>query len=327
MPSNFWNQKRVLVTGGTGFIGVNLTNRLLDLGANVSITTSRPETGVRASFPANVNILSCDLLSPTAAKQAAQGQEIVFHLAARVGGVEYNMQHPASIFSINMQLALNVMEACHKSGIDRMVVASTACVYPHICSVPTPEEEGFTGIPEFAHEGHGWSKRMEEFLGAAYAREYGLKVAIGRLYNIYGPGDHFHMESAGVIPSLIKKVFDPKGKIVIWGDGTQSRSFLYVKDCVRGLLDLAEKHPIPEATNIWASEEITIRDLAKIIIKISGKKVEIEFDTDRPSGQLRRICDTRKAEKLLGYKATTTLQYGLTETIKWYCSQYERTSI
>lgn len=320
--TGYWFGKRVLVTGGTGFIGMHLVDLLLKEGADVTVTTSRPVAEARTALPSAVTVLSCNLAEQNAVHSAVSNQEVVFHLAVKTGGVEFNTLHPASIFSVNMRFSLNLMEACREHGVDRVLVASTACIYPRICSIPTPEAEGFSGIPEPAHEGYGWSKRMEEFLGVAYMREFGLKVAIGRLYNVYGPGDHFYMESAGVIPSLIQKVFANDKNLEIWGDGTHSRSFLHVKDAAQGLLDLTEKYVVGDAVNLGSAEEITIRELAQMIVEFSGKKLDLNFNANMPAGQPRRMCDTRKAAETINFNPQYTLRDGLKETVDWYRQRY-----
>lgn len=316
--SGFWKNKRVLITGGTGFIGRHLTQELFESGAQVTIPTRSSVETFPDALTSRAKLIKVDLTDDKDARNAAKGQEIIIHLAANIGGVEYNMSHPASIFRTNMRMFMNIIESGHLEGIERLLVVSTACIYPKICTIPTPESEGFLGIPEPVHQGHGWSKRMEEFLASAYHQEFGLKVAIARLFNVYGPGDHFHQASAGVIPSLIQKVFAAKDKLIVWGDGSQSRSFLYVKDCVRGLMSVCENYPMNDALNLGADEETRMGDLAQTIIKLCGKKMDLQFDTSKPAGQPRRHCDTSKALEKIGFQTQYSLEAGLAETIQWY---------
>lgn len=318
--NNFWKNKKVLVTGGTGFIGRHLTEELFTSGAQVTIPTSRPSAGNRPCnfLISRANLIQADLTQNQDAKNAIQGQQIVIHLAANIGGVEYNMSHPASIFQTNMRMFMNIIEASHEEGIDRVLVVSTACIYPRLCTIPTPESEGFLGVPEPVHAGHGWAKRMEEFLASAYHEEFGMKVGIARLFNVYGPGDHFGLASAGVIPSLIQKVFEAETELTVWGDGSQSRSFLYVKDCVRGLMSVCENYSMNDALNLGADEETQMGDLARTIIKLCQKNLTLHFDTSKPSGQPRRHCDTKKAFEKIGFQTQYSLEAGLTETIQWY---------
>ena len=245
------------------------------------------------------------------------------HLAASVGGIEYNIKHPASIFIDNMRVFMNCLEAAREAQLERTLVTSSACVYPRICTIPTPEEEGFRDRPEPTNEGYGWSKRMEEFLGQAAHIEWGMKIAIARPYNCYGPRDNFDPASSHVIPALIRRVFKERERpLKVWGSGRQSRSFLYVEDFARGLIETTEKYALADPVNIGADDETTIADLVEhlnvIHQELHGERFQVEFDREKPEGQPRRRCDTRKAEQVMGYKARWRLGDGLRETVKWY---------
>ena len=266
----------------------------------------------------NIHFLTGNLLNYQETESVISGKDIVVHLAARIGGVSFITSHPASIYYNNTQMFMNVIEASRKTNIDRLLVVSSACIYPSGCSIPTPEEEGFLGLPDTAHEGHAWSKRMEEFLARAYNKEYNMRTGIVRLYNVYGPGDHFGSESAGVIPSLIKRVFEPRDKIVIWGNGEQSRSFLYIDDCIRGLIAVCEKYAVADPLNIGSGEEVKIKDLVRLIVELSDRRINIDFDDSMPTGQLRRLCDIRKAVDKIGFKSEVLLREGLKKTLEWY---------
>jgi len=244
------------------------------------------------------------------------------HLAAQVGGIEYNMHHPGSIFVRNMGVFMSVLEAARQAGVARFLVTSSACVYPRHCTVPTPEDEGFRDRPEPTNEGYGWAKRMEEFLGEAYSREYGMHVRIARPYNAYGPRDNFHPASSHVIPALIRRVLAGENPLTVWGDGSATRSFLYVTDFARGLMAVVEKSPQVSAINIGAAEETTIRDLAHTIVRLSGKNVDLVFDASKPGGQPRRNCHTTLAERVLGFRAQVSLEEGLRRTTAWYVQQH-----
>lgn len=317
----FWEDRSVLVTGGNGFIGSHLVPLLVEAGARVTLTASSEETKNRfpdVTIPRQVSYSIGDLRDVGHTRRTMHGQEIVIHLAARVGGIAYNIAHPGSIFRENLDTFMVVLEAARQEGVRRFLVTSSACVYPRVCSIPTPESEGFVGQPEPTNEGYGWAKRMEEFLGVAYAREYGMEVCIARPYNAYGPRDNFDSETSHVIPALIRRVHSNENPVVVWGDGTVSRSFLYAHDLARGLMVVAERSTQVEAINIGADEEITIRELAELILEISGRKVKLEFDTSKPVGQPRRRCDTALAERLFGFCAEVPLVDGLRRTIDWY---------
>ena len=326
--SDFWRGRAVAVTGGTGFIGSFVVERLLGRGATVRVPTRDRARVDRflAEHRDRLDVVETDLATRDGARRAVDGVEVVLHLAATVGGIEYNMGHPASIFANNLGAFMTTIEAARQAEVERFLVTSSACVYPRHCSIPTPESEAFTGRPEPTNEGYGWAKRMEEFLGEAYAREYGMKVAIARPYNCYGPRDNFDPASSHVIPALIRRIWrDRERPLRPWGSGRQSRSFLYVDDFARGLLEVAEKHPVAEPLNLGADEETTVAELvehlAVIHEEISGERFEVEFDTSRPEGQPRRRCDTRRAREAIDWKARWRLADGLKETVRWYVEQ------
>lgn len=204
------------------------------------------------------------------------------------------------------------------------MVVSSACVYPRNCTIPTPEEEGFKDSPEPTNDGYGWAKRMAEFIGEAYHREFGMKIAIARPYNCYGPRDHFDAQTGHVIPALIKRIFDGEDPLIVWGNGEQSRAFLYVEDFARGLIEVTEKYAVCDPINIGTDEEIKIKDLVKLILELSGKNPSICFDTSKPTGQPRRNCDNTKALKKIGFHAQINVREGLSNTIDWYKNEYKK---
>jgi len=322
--SEFWRGRSVLVTGGNGFIGSHLVPLLVEAGACVTTTASSERTKDKFgqySTEANAVCVVGDLRDQEHAHRVVKEQEIVIHLAAWVGGIAYNIAHPGSIFRENLQAFMAVLDAARQEDVKRFLVTSSACVYPRTCLIPTPETEGFVGRPEPTNEGYGWAKRMEEFLGETYAREYGMNICIARPYNAYGPRDNFDSATSHVIPALIRRVHSGENPVVVWGDGTATRSFLYASDFARGLMAVAERSTQVEAINIGADEEISIRDLAELIVALSGQSVKLEFDASKPGGQPRRRCDITLAERLLGFRAQVSLAEGLRRTIEWYRSQ------
>src|SRR6266704_5986668 len=219
-----------------------------------------------------VRLVPGDLRDAGVADAACHGADVVILLAAVVGGIAYNDAHHASIFRDNISVFLATMEAARRASVGRLLVVSSACVYPRDCAIPTPESEGFAGRPEPTNEGYGWSKRMEEFLAAAYAREFGLSVAVARPYNAYGPRDNFDPASSHVIPALVRKAFESTdGFLNVWGDGSHSRSFLYVDDFARGLLEVAARYPMADPLNLGADEETTIAELATRIADLVSR--------------------------------------------------------
>ncbi|MBI5630324.1 MAG: NAD-dependent epimerase/dehydratase family protein [Elusimicrobia bacterium] len=317
----FWDNKKVLVTGGAGFIGSHLVEELLRRGKGVRVTVADNFShGREANLEAvrsDISLLRADFRSPEDCRKACQGAEVVLNLAARVAGVAYNAEHPATMFRENMLMACHMMEAARLAGVERFLAVSSACVYPREAMIPTPEGEGFKGSPEITNEGYGWAKRMAEYLGRAYHQEHGMTVAIARPYNAYGPRDHFGSQDCHVIAALIGRILGGEDPVLVWGDGSQSRAFLYVEDLARGLLDSAERCAECDPVNIGTDEEIKIRDLAELILKVSGSRAKLIFDAAKPSGQPRRNCDTSKARQKMGFLAQVGLEEGLARTIAW----------
>lgn len=322
---SFWDRKKVLVTGGGGFIGSHVVERLLRNHREVRVTVAGRMSKENKRNLSEVlrnpylRVIKGDLRNPVFCRRACKGQDVVLNVAGVVGGVGYNSKHHGSLFRDNMALQLNVIEAARLENVARYLVVSTACVYPRVCTIPTPESEGFRDAPELTNRGYGWSKRMGEYLGQAYAEEFGMSVAIVRPYNAYGPRDHFDPEKSHVIAALVRRVCAGESPLKVWGDGKSTRAFLYVEDFARGLLDVAEKYPKADPVNIGSSEEISVKNLAKAVLRAAGaEKTKLIFDPSKPSGQPRRACDTTKSKRVLGFAATMPLDEGLRRTIAWY---------
>ena len=252
---------------------------------------------------------------------ACSGMDAVLGCAAKVAGVAYNSSHPAEMFRANTRIGLNLLEATRKLDVERTLVVSSACVYRRNSTVPTPESEGFIEDPEPSNLGYGWAKRVLELQARMYSEEYGVKIAIVRPFNTYGPRDHFDPEYGHVIPSLIKKATEGQDPIVVWGDGTQTRSFIYVTDVVEGMLLALEKYCIADPINIGSDEEVTVDRLARQIVDLAGTRASLQFDFKRPSGQPRRAPNLTKARQKLGFESKIRLQDGLKRTIDWYVAR------
>jgi GDP-L-fucose synthase len=326
----FFDNRTVAVAGGTGFIGSHVVEQLLCLGARPIVLSRRPEAPFLGHCFRRIELRQCDLDSYESTRSALQGTSVVLNLAAKVAGLEYNAAHAASIFHENMQIFLNVIKAVQELKADRFLVTSSACVYPRFCGIPTPESEGSVGEPEPTNSGYGWAKRMQEYLGTQYAREFGLSVAIARPYNAYGPRDNFDPASSHVIPALVRKAFESSdGFLDVWGDGSHSRSFLYVDDFARGLLEVAARYPMADPINLGAEEETTIGELAtqiaSLVSHVRGVPIQPRFEPAGLTGQPRRCCDTSKAKRALGFRAQVGLSEGLKRTVEWFAKNENRT--
>ncbi len=326
MTDDFWRDRNVLVTGASGFIGSHITELLVQKGANVTATTYLSEND---TYPVNlqsvrdrITLIKADLTQLEDCLRACADQDIVVNAAYVDGSVAFKQARPAAIFRENMLITLHMLEAARRSGVDRFLVMSSAEVYPPDACIPLVESDGFTGLPDPLTDGYAWSKRMSEFAAQVFVRQYGLRVAIARPSNVYGPRDSFDSHKGRVIPMFIKKVFEGDGVITIWGTGEQVRSFLYVEDLTRGLLDLIEKYPACDPVNFGGEEEITIKDLAQLIVTLSGKKVAIVCDPDKPSGPLKRTSDITKAKQILRFSASVPLHEGLRRTMDAYRKQF-----
>lgn len=315
---DFYKNKKVLVTGGTGFVGSFICELLLNKGAEVFVTHRQNNLKNISRIKKNLKLIKADLLDFNQAKKATKNMDVVLNLASKVAGIQYNIDHPVEMFNDNITITKNVIEASYSSGVGRFLIVSSACVYPHFANVPTNESEGFLDDPEPTNLGYGWAKRVAELLGRFYYQEYGFKVAIARPYNAYGPRDNFDSQISHVIPGILKRVFDGENPLIVWGSGKQTRSFIYVEDLARGLLETTEKYAVADPVNIGTKEEITIGNLAKMIIEISGKKTKIAFDKTKPDGQPRRVCDVKKAKEKVGFITKIPLKKGLEKTIEWY---------
>lgn len=324
MSNNFWTNKKVLVAGGAGFIGRHVVEKLVKRGAIVSVLDNFQNSNEQnlSTVKALIRIIKGDCKKEEDASRACKNQDIVMNLAARVGGIEFNRTHQATMMRDNLLIGSVMIEAARQSRVKRFLTISSACVYPRECSVPTPESEGFLSEPEPTNSGYGWAKRMSELMGKFYAEEFDMKVGVVRPYNCYGPYDHFDPNVSHVIAALIKRVFDGENPVRVWGTGRQTRAFLYVEDLAEGMILAIEKYPVPDPINLGTDEEISIKDLVEKIIKISGKNLKVEYDLSKPDGSPRRNSNNVKAKKKLGFEAQISLDDGLRKTIGWYKKTY-----
>jgi GDP-L-fucose synthase len=239
------------------------------------------------------------------------------HAAGKVAGLPYNLVHPAEMLTTNLRIDTNVIDGAHQAGVKRYLYISGVTVYPPTAPVPTLEDQGLVGLPDTSVRGASWAKRIGEVQAQLYAAEYGMEVAIVRLSNVYGPRDDFSEATAHVIASTIRSVLGhqpPK----VWGNGKQSRSYLYIADAVRGLMLATEKYPKADPINIGGGPEIMIEELVSLIRKLTKSEMPILFEDSRPVGHARRLADSRKAQALLGFQPRVGMREGLEKTIAWY---------
>jgi len=306
--------KRVLVTGGAGFLGKHVVRKL-------------EERGCKDIFvPLSDNY---DLVQMEAVKRLYHDSkpDIVIHLAARVGGIGANRKNPGSFFYQNIMMGAQMMEEGRLVGVEKFVAIGTICAYPKFTPVPFKEEDLWNGYPEETNAPYGLAKKMLLVQSQAYRQQYGFNSIYLLPVNLYGPGDNFDPEFSHVIPALIKKVCDTKEKgekrIVAWGTGKVSREFLYVEDAAEGIVLATEKYNKADPVNLGAGFEISIKDLAELICELACFDGEIEWDTSMPDGQPRRCLDTSRAKEEFGFEAKTDFREGLRSTIEWYrCSRY-----
>jgi len=307
----FWRNKRVAVTGGAGFLGSFVVEKLRECGA--------VEVFVLRSKDYDLRDLGAIRRMLTDAQP-----DIVIHLAARVGGIGANRAHPAEFFYDNLMMSVPLLHESWRFGVEKFVAIGTVCAYPKFTPVPFKEENLWNGYPEETNAPYGLAKKMLLVQSQAYRQQYGYNSIFLLPVNLYGLGDNFDLESSHVIPALIRKCVEAKERgddqIVAWGTGSPTREFLYVEDAAEGILLATERYNESEPVNLGSGMEISIKDLVHLIARLTGFESEIAWDTGKPDGQPRRCLDTSKAERLFGFRAQTPFEEGLRETIEWYTS-------
>jgi GDP-L-fucose synthase len=297
---------RVVVTGGGGFLGSHLVERLEADGHEVTVARRRDYDLTRYD---DAERLFRDA-SP----------ELVFHLAAEVGGIGANRANPGRYWYANLVMGAHMLELARVNGVGKLVVTGTVCAYPKFTPVPFSEEELWNGYPEETNAPYGVAKKSVLVGAQAYREQYGLDAIYLLPANLYGPRDNFDLETSHVIPALIRKMVDATDEVVLWGDGSPTREFLYVDDCVEGLVLAAERYDGSAPVNLGTGVETSIRELAETIADLTGFEGELVWDTSMPNGQPRRRLDASRARELFGFEARTPLRDGLARTVDWYRS-------
>jgi GDP-L-fucose synthase len=307
----FWQSRPVTVTGGAGFLGRVVVDRLEALGASVKVIRSR----------------EFDLRDRTACYEALAGADTVFHLAATVGGIGFNRRNPAPLAYDNLIMGANVFEQGRMADVRKLVCACSVCAYPKHTPVPFSEDEIWNGYPDESNAPYGLAKKMMLVLSDAYRREYGFDSCAPLLSNLYGPNDNFDLEDSHVIAALIRKFAEAVARgddeVVVWGTGSPTREFLHVDDAARALLLSGERLHVSEPVNIGTGRATSIADLAEMLASISGFEGRIRWDDSRPDGQPERYLDVTRARQLIGFEANVPLEQGLRETFEWYSNHAE----
>lgn len=310
--TDFWQNRRVCVTGGAGFLGKVVTRKLQERGAkDIFVPT----------------IEKYDLVDPVSIDQLLQDSnaDIIIHLAAHVGGIGANREHPAEFFYDNLMMGVQLMHKAWQRGIEKFVAIGTVCAYPKFTPVPFKEDDLWIGYPEETNAPYGLAKKMLLVQSQAYREQYGFNSIFLLPVNLYGPGDNFNPQSSHVIPALIRKCVEAEAngdaQIEVWGDGSPTREFLYVEDAAEGIVLATENYNESLPVNLGSGNEISIRDLANKIVQLTGYHGKLVWNVDKPNGQPRRSLDTTRAFEKFGFRAQVGFDQGLEETIHWYKQQ------
>ncbi|MEJ2599194.1 MAG: GDP-L-fucose synthase [Anaerolineales bacterium] len=313
--TNFWASRRVCVTGGAGFLGSFVTEKLRQKGA-AEIFVPHQEQYDLVKLDDVHRML--DDAQP----------DLIIHLAALAGGIGANRARPADFFYINLMMGVQLMHAAWERGVEKFVAIGTICAYPKFTPLPFKEENLWDGYPEETNAPYGLAKKMLLVQAQAYRQQYGYNAVYLLPVNLYGPRDNFNLQTSHVIPALIRKCLEAKQRsdrqVVLWGDGSPTREFLYVEDAADGILLAAERYNGEEPVNLGSGNEISIKDLAKLIARLTGLDGDLVWDTSKPNGQPRRALDVSRAAQYFGFRAQVPFEEGLRRTIDWYVKHHDQ---
>lgn len=311
----FWNNRRVCVTGGAGFLGSFVIEKLR-------------QRGVSEIFVPHIE--DYDLVNPDDIQRMYDDAQpdLIIHLAALAGGIGANRARPADFFYINLMMGVQLIHEAWKRGVDKFVAIGTICAYPKFTPMPFKEENLWDGYPEETNAPYGLAKKMLLVQSQAYRQQYNFNSIYLLPVNLYGPGDNFNLKTSHVIPALIRKFIEAKDrgdeKVVLWGDGSPTREFLYVEEAAEAILLAAERFDGKEPCNLGSGMEISIKNLAELIARVTGYDGKFVWDTSKPNGQPRRALDVTRAEKLFGFKAQMPFEQGIKRTVDWYIKNRNR---
>ncbi len=326
--ASFWQNKRVLVGGGCGFLGSYLVPQLAAAGARVAVVDNLENgfTENLAQVGKQVEFLEGDLRDASLCRRVTAGQDVVINLAAKAYGMDYSRSHNGEMLVYNLLCALTPLEAARQNGVGRYLIVSSSCVYPDDAAVPTPELDVFTGLPESVNEGYGWAKRIQELAGTYYARDYGMKVTIVRPFNPYGGNYRWGSEDkAHVIPALVKRIMEGSDPLVVWGSGNQRRNFLHASDAMRLVMKVIEKDLGPIPVNIGFDEDTSIAELVRLICDVAGVRPKIVYDASKPEGRFRKCADSARLRQVTdGETPRVSLRQGIEEMVDWYYRSFQR---
>jgi GDP-L-fucose synthase len=322
MSNGFWQDKRVIVTGGAGFLGSFVIAKLKERGA----------TDIFVPHIEDYNLIDRDSIQKLFDDTLGDGFDaknmVIIHLAANVGGIGANREHPAEFFYDNLMMGVELMHQAWGRGLGKFVAIGTVCAYPKFTPVPFKEEDLWIGYPEETNAPYGLAKKMMLVQAQAYRQQYGFNAIYLLPVNLYGPRDNFNLQTSHVIPALIRKAIEAQVRgdqeLVAWGDGSPTREFLYVEDAADGIVTAAEKYNGSEPVNLGSGYEISIKDLTEMIIRLTGFKGKLVWDTEKPNGQPRRGLDVSRAKEYFGWQAQVPFEEGIRRTIEWFKENRER---